>query len=341
MFILQACESSSMLNTILVIKHIINIVFIVTPILLVLFLTIDIAKNVFSADLNETQENVKIGVKRIVYSLVLLFVPLLVQGFMNMIDDYSKVASCYTIATEAKVKELYEKEEAEYQEMREKQLKQRGEDASLVEAERIAQEQAASEALKDARKNGDSSGGYNNISASKYTKANGKIAQAASGEKSCLRGCKAGDQSGSEVSTARFSYGSGYNTWIYIARFKDPTKAEIVAKCMEDAANNNNIGYDQNYPDRISLYNAAKDVGFDVSKVKTKVETTCSSVVSVCINAAGVKFPSKVYADNNKMINELKSRDKYFIEMTKSKKSTKYLNRGDILCSSSHTAVAL
>lgn len=344
MFILKACDSSSMLNTILLIKTIIGIVFVVTPILLVLFLTIDIAKNVLSGDDAESQKNVRLGIKRIIYSLVLLFVPLLVKGFMGMLDGYSKVASCYNIATEAKVQELYAKEESEYKKKREEQLQDRQDDAVIVDAEIQQQKKAAAAAQKQAIKNannGSSSGGYNNISATKYTKANGKIAQAASGEHGCTSGCKAGDQSGGEVSTSNFSYGSGYNTWIYVARFKDPTKAAIVAKCMEDAAKNNKVGYDQNYPDRVSLYDAAKKVGWDVSKVNKNVETTCSSVVSVCINAAGVSFPAKVYADNNKMINELKSRSKYFDEMTKSKNSTKYLNRGDILCSASHTAVAL
>ena len=110
MFILKACDSSSMLNTILLIKTIIGIVFVVTPILLVLFLTIDIAKNVFSGDDAESQKNVRLGVKRIIYSLVLLFVPLLVKGFMGMLDGYSKVASCYNIATEAKVVAKLKKE---------------------------------------------------------------------------------------------------------------------------------------------------------------------------------------------------------------------------------------
>jgi hypothetical protein len=343
MFILEACDSSSMLNTILLVKRIINIVFVVVPLLLVIFLTVDIAKNVLNADEEKTQENVKTGVRRIIYSLVLLFVPLLVQGFMGMIDGYSKVASCYTIATEAKVDELYAKEEEEYQKQREKELQQREDNASLVEKENEEQSKAAREAERAARKSSkkDSSSAYSNVSTSKYTKTNGRIAQATGGEHGCPYGCKAGDQSGGEVSTSKFSYGSGYNTWIYAARFKDPAKAEIVARCMEAAAKNNNIGYDQKYPDRVSLYDAAKKVNFDVSKVNKKVETTCSSVVSVCINAAGVKFPAKAYADNHEIINELKSRNKYFTEVTQSKKNTKHLNRGDILCSESHTAVAL
>ena len=64
MFILLACDNSSVLNTILFIKHLIDIIFIVAPIVLVLLLTIDIAKNVISKDDNENKKNINIEYKK-------------------------------------------------------------------------------------------------------------------------------------------------------------------------------------------------------------------------------------------------------------------------------------
>ncbi len=135
MMILTVCDNSSMLNAILFIKNIIHIIFIAVPIVLTLFFTIDLAKNVFAKDDNDTQANLKRGIKRIIYSVVLIFVPLIVDTFMGMISNYSKVAKCYDIATEQKVIDLYEEEERNAQKERENKLKEREEQQNRVEQE--------------------------------------------------------------------------------------------------------------------------------------------------------------------------------------------------------------
>ena len=152
MYILKGCDSSSMLNAILFIKNIISIIFVVVPIVLALFFTIDLVKNVFAKDDRDNQKNLQLGIRRIIYSLVLLFVPLLVKTFMGMISDYSKVANCYDIATESKVKELYDKEEKEYEKQKEETRKKNKEQAKTVAKEKKAQEKAASVAKKEAEK---------------------------------------------------------------------------------------------------------------------------------------------------------------------------------------------
>ena len=68
----DVCDNSSFMAAMLFVKRIINIVFIVVPIILTLLFTIDLAKNVFSKDDKENQKNLKLGIKRIVYSLILL-----------------------------------------------------------------------------------------------------------------------------------------------------------------------------------------------------------------------------------------------------------------------------
>ncbi len=152
MYILAVCDNSSLLNAILFVKNIINIIFVVVPIILALLFTIDLAKNVFSKDDNDNQKNLRLGIKRIIYSLILLLVPTIIEVFMNMIDDYSKVADCYTIATEEKVKELHEKEEEKYQEMRDEKDKEHALTAEEVAAEQALAQKEAKAAAKRAVK---------------------------------------------------------------------------------------------------------------------------------------------------------------------------------------------
>lgn len=96
-------------------------------------------------------------------------------------------------------------------------------------------------------------------------------------------GGSAGDQSGKEVSTqAYYKHSKG---WV-VLRAKSAEKANKIAKDMLYACANHNIGYDQYQRD--TLYNVAKEVGFNCSKVNKRVETDCSALVRVCCCYAGI-----------------------------------------------------
>ena len=65
-----------------------------------------------------------------------------------------------------------------------------------------------------------------------------RIGQATSDENGNIRGGKAGDQTGNEVATAKWSYSSrdgNYNNWKYVIRAKDPGIASRLADCMKKA----------------------------------------------------------------------------------------------------------
>ena len=127
-----------------------------------------------------------------------------------------------------------------------------------------------------------------------------RIGQATNGEGGSLRGNKAGDQSGGEVSLSNWSYSKGSSSafhWKYVFRAKDPSVAKQLAANMKAAAANNHIGYDQQSPDRNSFYDEAKKVGWDISAIRTNCETTCGSAISVCINAAGITVPRTWYSE--------------------------------------------
>lgn len=161
-----------------------------------------------------------------------------------------------------------------------------------------------------------------------------KIGHASIDERGKASGGQAGDQTGREVFTRTW-----YNKpWLKVIRPKSSTHAEKIAKAMEQACVNNNIGYDQYQ--RTTLFSAAQKVKFDLSKVKTKVETDCSALVAVCVNAAGIPVSKDIYTGNE--ATALSNTGKFTI-LTDSKylTSDKNLKRGDILLGSGHTAIVL
>ena len=78
------------------------------------------------------------------------------------------------------------------------------------------------------------------------------IGHASIDERGKAKGGQAGDQTKKEVCIRTW-----YNKpWTVVIRFKDPTKREKAAQCMEWACANDHIGYDQNQ--RNSLLNAVR-----------------------------------------------------------------------------------
>ena len=187
---------------------------------------------------------------------------------------------------------------------------------------------------------------YQNVSASGFISDTVRIGQATADEKGGVKGGKAGDQTGGEVSMSNWSYSSGdnYNTWNTVFRAKDASARLRIAQAAIDACNNNHIGYDQNSPDRKSCFKVAQKVGFDLSKITTDCELTCSELANVCIAAAGLKS----YLPENKMayVDSLRSKLKdssEFVRYTVSAFTSKNdkLIPGDIIMSDGHTAIVV
>ena len=171
-----------------------------------------------------------------------------------------------------------------------------------------------------------------------------KIGQATNDERGKIRGGKAGDQTGGEVGYDKWTYSSkkgAYNNWRYVIRAKDPAIAKKLADSMKKACLNNHIGYDQQSPDRFSCYDEAKAVGWKLDKITKDCETTCASIVSVCLNAAGIKVDR--YWDSSLVYKDLKATGKFNIftsaEFTA---SPDLLEAGDILVSpGAHTVMVV
>ena len=161
-----------------------------------------------------------------------------------------------------------------------------------------------------------------------------KIGHASIDENNTAKGGNAGDQTLKEVCTR-----SWYNKpWTSVIRPKDSTVAEKIAKAMEQACANDRIGYDQNQ--RTTLFTQAKSVNWDLSKITTACECDCSSLVAVCVNAAGIAVSKDIYTGNEKTA---LANTGAFTVLTDSKYIGKSdnLKRGDILLGAGHTAIVL
>ena len=166
-----------------------------------------------------------------------------------------------------------------------------------------------------------------------------KIGHASIDERGKITGGSAGDQTGREVCTR-----SWYNRpWSLVLRPITTEVAELSARACEAACANSCIGYDQGQ--RNTLNTQAAKVGYDLSKIKCTCECDCSSLMTVCAQAAGVNIP---YASGNApttrtMRDVFASTGAYrVLTETKYLTSDAYLRRGDILVApGKHTAMAL
>lgn len=163
-----------------------------------------------------------------------------------------------------------------------------------------------------------------------------KIGSARSDERGKITGGKAGDQTGREVSTQPwYLHDKG---WVVI-RPKNPAQAALIAAAMAAACANNNIGYDQGQ--RLTLYNAAKPLGFDPAQVEILVETDCSALVRVCCAFAGIMAANFTTVDQ---VSKLRATGAFEI-LTDAKYTAQsaYLRPGDILVTRTkgHTVVVL
>lgn len=144
----------------------------------------------------------------------------------------------------------------------------------------------------------------------------------------------AGDQNGKELCTRNWYS----KPWTAVFRPKDSKVAEKIAVAMEQACANDKIGYDQYQ--RTTLYAQAQAVNWDLSKITVACECDCSSLVAVCVNAAGIRVSKDMYTGNEATVLNATGA---FTSYTDSKyiSGSAHLMRGDILLGKGHTAVVL
>ena len=84
---LANCGPSGLLKVIYFFKLILDIVFIIIPIALIILLTIDISKAVISGDESAQKKSVSLGIKRILYAVIVFCVPYIVSLLNVVLGD--------------------------------------------------------------------------------------------------------------------------------------------------------------------------------------------------------------------------------------------------------------
>ena len=120
---------------------------------------------------------------------------------------------------------------------------------------------------------------------------------------------------------------------------KDPAKREKIARNMEYACANKNLGYDQSQ--NRTAYDYLKDKGYDISKLDVKKETDCAQLVRLCVLYAGIKCDDFYTATEVEVLRKTGEFDIYTSD--KYCKSSDFLPRGTILDTrvKGHTVVTL
>lgn len=165
-----------------------------------------------------------------------------------------------------------------------------------------------------------------------------KIGHSSIDENGKIAGGSTGDQTGKEVCTRNW-YDGGWNL---LLRPKTEVLAENSATFVEEVCANDNVGYDQY--NRNSLYQQAKVVGFVGSKIATKCESDCSSLMHVAAIAGGVDVNYGSNGATTRTLRNVLGDSEYYDVLTDSKYLTSdaYLKRGDILVKEgSHTVMVL
>lgn len=159
------------------------------------------------------------------------------------------------------------------------------------------------------------------------------IGSARQDERGKYRGGKAGDQTGREVSTqAYYRHSKGW----YVLRAKNVSHANALASAMQQACNNNNIGYDQY--NRGGVITQIKKYGA-LNKIAVKTECDCSSLVRACIIQACGKDVGNFTTSNEASVLEASG----LFESKKAVDSSIVLYNGDILVTKTkgHTVIVV
>lgn len=115
--LLSGCENPDVLSVIYFIEKILNVVFIIIPIGLILFITIDLVKTILNGDDKAEKTNNKIIVKRLILAIAIFFIPTIVTLLTNLmsnagIEFATEYKKCMNV-TKERIDEARKKQEEE------------------------------------------------------------------------------------------------------------------------------------------------------------------------------------------------------------------------------------
>lgn len=115
--LLSGCENPDVLSVIYFIEKILNVAFIIIPIGLILFITIDLVKTILNGDDKAEKTNNKIIVKRLILAIAIFFIPTIVTLLTNLmsnagIEFATEYKKCMNV-TKERIDEARKKQEEE------------------------------------------------------------------------------------------------------------------------------------------------------------------------------------------------------------------------------------
>lgn len=107
---MEICNNPDILRIIMYVKLILKYVFILVPIGLILMMSIDFFKSVIASREDDMKKNVNLSFKRILFCIVLFFVPTIVSLVINIVDDTLGTENTYLACiTNAEINTIDEK----------------------------------------------------------------------------------------------------------------------------------------------------------------------------------------------------------------------------------------
>lgn len=95
------CDDINVLRIFVLVREVLKVVFTIVPIILIVLVMIDIAKNVIAKNDEDMDKNKKLAIKRAIYAVFIFFVPTVVNIFMGAIGDLaSDYSSCMNVTKE-------------------------------------------------------------------------------------------------------------------------------------------------------------------------------------------------------------------------------------------------
>ena len=165
-----------------------------------------------------------------------------------------------------------------------------------------------------------------------------QIGHASMDENKRATGGMAGDQTGKEI-CIRSWYRGG---WTVLLRAKDRAVRQKIADSCAAACCNDRLGYDQG--GRNTGLQAARQAGWDFRKITAKAEFDCSSLVTACVQSAGVSIWDGGNAPTTRTLEKTLTATGAFDVLRDEKflTGTEYLLPGDILLKpGSHVVIVL
>lgn len=160
------CKDNGLFSVVYIFKQVLSVVFMIIPIILIVLVLIDLAKNVIANKDDDMTKNRNIAIKRIIYAIAIFLVPFMVNVVMHVLYDLidngsnKSFLTCWENATLSNVRAC--NDEATSNENARDEEKKADSDSKMSDYKNKSQEQANSREKALGKKTEDNNSDNNN-----------------------------------------------------------------------------------------------------------------------------------------------------------------------------------